>query len=426
MRNRRLIITVIVCLALIIAVLPLLSACGEDKEGKTLKVGITTPTTGPAAEKGAPMGDANLDAIKYINEELGGVNGYQIEVVWLDSKYDAAQTVTNINRFMDEGCLLFATSSSKEMTAVAQIANQAEFPGLVCFNAPSLHRPPGHVYGLTPDYGDDWTAFATYYMENIWQGNGKPKMALLLLNNPTGYGARDAARATADDLGIEILWDGQVGKAFEHTTTTTSETETLTRIKAMNPDVLYISSTPAPTAVIVKNAYELGMYPGVTIGCGHASFTKALIDLAGADIVEGIYGVFPTANWGENVPGMAKAMEYAQKEHPKDVGNLDYITAWAQSLIIAEILRLALENAGYDALAEGGVESWRAIEKQGIQKLNNYGVGGLQSPVTYRSGDNRLGNSLRVFQVKNGVISAITDWTEAPLVKYEEFDWFGQ
>jgi len=427
MKNKRLIITLVVCIALILAVLPLVSACGEEsKGGKTLKVGIMTPTTGPAAEKGAPMGDANLDAIKYINTELGGVKGYQIEAIWLDSKYDAAQAVTNVKRFMDEGALLFGTSSSKEMTAVMQIANEAGFSGLVCFNAPNLHRPPQHIYGQTPDYGDDWSAFATYYMKNIWKGTGKPKMALLVLNNSTGYGARDAARAAADGLGIEILWDGQVGKAFEHTTTTTSETETLTRVKAMNPDVIYISSTPAPTAVIIKNAYELGMYPGVTIGCGHASFTKALVDLAGADIVEGVYGVFPTASWGDNVPGMAKLVEYAQKEHPKDVGNMDYITAWAQSLVMAEILRLAVENAGYDTLAKGDANAWQAIEKQGIQKLKNYDVGGLQSPVTYTAGDNRLGNSLRVFQVKNGVITAITDWTKAPLVKYEEFDWFGQ
>jgi branched-chain amino acid transport system substrate-binding protein len=279
---------------------------------------------------------------------------------------------------------------------------------------------------LTPDYGDDWTAFATYYMENIWEGAGKPKMALMLLNNSTGYGARDAARAAADNLGIEILWDGEVGKAFEHTATTTSETEALTRIRAMDPDVIYISSTPAPTSVIIKNASELGIYPGVTIGCGHASFTKALVDLAGADIVEGVYGVFPTVSWGENVPGMAKVVEYAEREHPNDVGNMDYITAWAQSLIMAEVLRLALDNAGYDAIAAGDAAAWEVIEEQGIQKLNNYDVGGLQGPVKYNSGDNRLNNSLRLFQVQDGVITAITDWIQAPLVKYEEFDWFGQ
>ena len=33
---------------------------------------------------------------------------------------------------------------------------------------------------------------------------------------------------------------------------------------------------------------------------------------------------------------------------------------------------MAVKNAGYDTLAKGGVESWRAMETQGIQKLKDY------------------------------------------------------
>ena len=418
MKNKRLlIVTAVTCLALMLAVLPAISACGPKEP--TLKIGIMTPSTGPAAEKGAPMGHANLDCIKYINDELGGVGGYKIEAVWLDSKYDANQVVTNVKKFMDKDCLLFGTASSKEMSAAMEIANRAEFPGLVCFNAPVLHRPPQHIYGQMTDYGDDWTAFARYYMENIWKGPGKPKMALHLLNNTTGYGARDAAKAAAGELGIDII------SVDEHKTDTTSEMDSLTRIKASNPDVLYISSTPAPTALIIKNAVDLGLYPGITIGLGHASITKALVDIAGADVVEGVYGVFPTVNWGDNVPGMAKMTEYCQKLHPDDYGNMDYITSWAQSLIMAEIVRLAVTNAGYEVLDKGGVEAWRAVEKYGIQKLN-YDVKGLHGPVSYTPGDNRLAKSLRIFQIQKGAIAPITDWIEAPLVKYEEFDWFGK
>ena len=366
------------------------------------------------------MGHANLDAIKYINEELGGAGGYPIEVVWLDNAYDAAKMVTNVNKFMDDGCLMFTTASSAMMTACMEIANRAEFPGMASFNAPILHRPPKHIYGQMPDYGDDWAAFAKYYMDNIWQGSGKPRMALHLLNNTTGYGALDAAKAAADELGVELILPAE-----EHTTDTISEIESLTRIKEQNPDVLYISSTPAPTALIMKNAVEIGLYPDVTIGLGHAGITKALVDIAGADVVEGVYGVFPTVNWGDNVPGMAKMTEYCQSEHPDDYGNMDYITSWAQSLIMAEILRVAEQNVGYDALAKGGEEAWQAIETQGIQKLN-YDVEGLHGPVIYTPGDNRLSKSVRIFQVQSGNIVPITDWIEAPLVKYEEFEWFGQ
>lgn len=423
MKGKRLSITVSTfILAMMLILTPILSACGAPKAqpGQVLKIGMMTPSTGIAAEKGSVMGHANLDAIEYINNELGGAGGYKIEVEWVDSGYDAAKVTTITKKFIDDGCLLFTVASSTEMTWAMELAKRAGIPGIAAFTSPNLYRPPENIYGQMPDYGDDWVAFAEYYMKNIWKGSGKPKMALHLLNNPTGYGARDAAKAMADKLGIEIV------STDEHTATTISEVESLTRIKAKNPDVLYISSTPKPTAVIIKNARELGMYPSITIGLGHAGITKALVDIAGSDIVEGVYGVFPTVNWNDNVPGMAKMKEYAQRLHPNDVGNMDYITSWAQSLVAAEILRLAVKNAGYDVLAKGGEEAWKAIETQGIQKLKNFDVGGLHGPVTYTPGDNRLSKSLRIFQIKKGAITPVTGWQETPTIKYEEFDWFGK
>ncbi len=423
MRKGKLIISVAaLCLVVLVTVVPFLGACTPKQSAteQVLKVGMITPSTGPAAEKGAPGGHGVLDAMEYINKEAGGAAGHPIKVLWYDSGYDSAKVVTLVKSLMDDGALMFTTHASKEMSAAMEIANRAEFPGMATFTAPNLYRPPEHIYGQMPDYGDDWGAFANYYMKNIWKGTGKPKMALHLLNNSTGYGARDAATALADKFGIEIV------ATEEHTATTTSEIESLSRIKAKNPDVLFISSTPAPTAVIIRNAKDLGLYPKMPIACAHASFTKALIDIAGADVVEGVYGVFPTVTWEDNVPGLAKAKEYVQKNNPKDFGNMDYLSTWTTSLIVAEILRLAVENAGYDVLAKGNVDSWRAVEKQGIQKLKDFKVGGIHGPVTYTPGDNRLDKYIKMYVIKNGQITTIGDWVEAPLVKYEDFPWWGK
>lgn len=420
-RTKLVIVAAVVCLALLIMALPFAGACGPKAQpGQELKVGLLICYTGPAAEKGNPMGNGKLDAWKYVNDELGGIEGYKVNPMWYDTEYDATKVVTFLKKVMDDGALLWTTNSSKEGAAAKENANRAGFPGIVCFSSPVCVHPPEHVYAQMADYGDDWAAFAAYYMKNIWKGTGKPKMALHLLNNPTGYGARDAARALADSLGIEIV------ATEEHTATTTSEMESLTRIKGKNPDVLFISSTPAPTAVIIKNAKDLGMYPAIPIACAHASFTKALVDIAGAAVVEGVYGVYPTVNWGDDVPAMAKMTEYCQKYHAKDYGNMDYITSWAETLIVAEVLKNAVKGAGYDVLAKGDATSWQAIETEGIQKLDDFKAGGLHAPVSYTPGDNRLSNAVRVFQIKSGVLTPITGWTEAPLVKYEELPWFGK
>lgn len=399
----------LMCLVLVATLLGACTSTAEEPGTKApLKIGMSTPSTGVAAEKGAPMGHANVDCIKYVNDELGGVDGHEVEALWLDNGYDASKAVTIVNRFVDEDCLLFTVASSGMMTAMMGIANENELSGFAAFSSPNLTQPPQHIYGQTPDYGDDWAAFAKYYLDNIWKGTGKPKMALHLLDNSTGAGARMAAEAGAEDMGIELRDEW----IFEHPATTSSETTSLTTLPD-DIDILYISSTPAPTAIVIKSAVELGMYPGMTIACGHAGFTSALVELAGADIVEGVYGVYPTVGWDDDVPAMAKMTEYCQKYHPDDYGNMDYIISWAQSLITAEILRLAVENAGADNLTP------HVVEAQGLKKLKNFDVGGLHGPVSYTPGDNRLSKSVRVFRIDDGVLEPITGWVESPFISYE-------
>ncbi len=399
-------LSALICMTLIIAAIPFLSGCTSGDKEETLKVGFSICYTGVAASKGQPMGNAKLDSMKYINEELGGVAGYQIEVIWRDNQYDASKATTIINELINAGCLMFTTNSSAMMTASAETANREEFPGFAVFSAPALTNPPKHIYAQMPDYGDDWAAFADYYLENIWEGTGKPKMALHLLNNSTGAGARAAAEALADEMGIEIV------AIEEHNSTTISEIDSITRIMTKDPDILYISSTPQPTSIIVQNAVEKGLYPGITIACGHASFTSVLVELAGTD-AEGVYGVYPTVNWGDDVPAMEKMTEYCLEIHPDDYGNMDYITSWAEGLIVAEILRLAVEAVGIENLTP------QAVEEYGFKMLNNFDVGGLHGPVSYTEGDNRLSKSVRVFQIQNGEIKPITGWIEAPQIPYE-------
>ncbi len=165
---------------------------------------------------------------------------------WYDTNYDSQKATAIAKKLMEDGCMFFTVVASKDASASKEIANRAGFPGLVCFSSPSLTHPPQHIYAQLPDYGDDWAAFSRYYLKNIWKGEGKPKMALELLNNSTGYGVRDAARAAADQLGIEIV------DTEEHSATTISETDALNRIKSKNPNVLVYLQYACPNGDPIK------------------------------------------------------------------------------------------------------------------------------------------------------------------------------
>ena len=97
---------------------------------KALKLGLNLCVTGPQAAKCTVMSHGKMDCFKYINEELGGVSGYKIDVHWYDNSYDAAKAATIQNKLMDEGCLFFTTNASTDMGYVMEIANRAGFPGM--------------------------------------------------------------------------------------------------------------------------------------------------------------------------------------------------------------------------------------------------------------------------------------------------------
>ena len=161
------------------------------------------------------------------------------------------------------------------------------------------------------------------------------------------------------------------------------------------------------------------------VACAHASFTKALVDLAGKNVSEGVYGVFPTVNWGDNVPGMAKMTEYAKSRHPEYIGNGDYITGWASSLINAEIIKQALKNSNVDILSKGDANAWQSVETKGFMNVKGYDVQGLHGPVDLSNPlDKRGSKSVKIFQIQNGEIVSLTDWVDAPFIDYSKYEWF--
>jgi branched-chain amino acid transport system substrate-binding protein len=408
------ILALVISLVIILALAAACSGGSPSTAGKELKVGLITPSTGKVSFKGIPGEHGFTDAVSYINNELGGVNGYKIKPLWFDSAYDSNNTATAVENLKDQGALMFVTMSSTEMDYAKAIANRAEFPGMATFTAASNYRPPAHIYGQMPDYGDDWVAFANYYMANIWKGPGKPKMALHLINNVTGTSVRDAAKLKAESMGIDVV------DVEEHTGTEVSMMDSMTRIKGLNPDVLFISSVDKPTYLILKAARDLGLTPKLTVGLAHATYSKPLVDMAGADLLEGIYVSLPWVTWDGNAPGLVKVKEYVQKNNPKDEGDGNYLSMWAGALVVSQILKNAVQNAGYDVLAKGDVNSWKAIETKGIQKLNGYNVEGLHGAVSYTPGDNRLAKTLKMYTVKGGKLTAISDWVDAPVTKYED------
>jgi branched-chain amino acid transport system substrate-binding protein len=374
-----------------------------------LKIGALAPITGPAAGKGTPMYHGEQDYFRYINDEMGGIQGYPIAATFYDTQYNSDLARQYYKEAVGSGALLITAMSSKETVACRCLFDEDEMPFIHAYSSPPCLHPPGHAYATLPAQGgDDCAAFMNWLHDS---GQTPCNLALYGLNNATGWSARDAARALAETLGISVVG------YWEHTAGVTPEaaTATLQQIQVQNPDWLYVSSTPAPSATIAKAAHDLGMTTGICLG--QAGAFKSFIDLAG-EAAEGVYGMQGMVLWGADVPGMAKAMEYCHKFHPEDEGNLDYLAGWHLGMCAAQALSEALDRVKFKELTP------QKVEEKGVQNVS-FDAGGLTSWVDWTDDYDRRGaKSANLCVVGNGEWVLVEPWLEAPLIRYEDYDWF--
>lgn len=71
-------------------------------------------------------------------------------------------------------------------------------------------------------------------------------------------------------------------------------------------------------------------------------------------------------------------------------------------------------------------ERWKTIEEEGFAKLEPYDMEGLMGTLTASTEkDHRLIKDVKIYQIQGGeIVPVTTGWVKAPLIPYEDFDWF--
>ncbi|MFC1911010.1 ABC transporter substrate-binding protein [Chloroflexota bacterium] len=377
---------------------------------KPLNIACLSPITGPAAEKGSAIYHGQQDYIRYINDS-GGINGHPINAIFYDDEYNDI-VAQQIYDQVSDSVLLMTSSSSKITVALESRFNSDEMPFISAYSTASLLQPPEHAYATLPTYRDGFAAFVEWLYEEGMTGMTPPvKIAMYGLNNQTGFDAYHGALKVAenDPTNIDILGP------WYHTATVTylEATATLNAILAQdpNPDWIYISSTPSPAATIVEAARDIPSLAGTNICLGQAGGNQAFIWAAGSD-ANGVYAMQTTNGWGTDVPGMAKAIEYAQTYHPEDIGKLDYLEGWQLGMCTAEALRNTLTSVNYNDLTP------QMVEEYGLSQVS-FAAGELTSWVDWTDENDRRGaKALHLAQVQDEewVLLLDGEWIEAPLL----------
>jgi len=312
--------------ALAFAALPARAAkqYGPGVTDKAIKIGNTSPYTGPASSYGT-IGKSQAAYYRMINEQ-GGVNGRQIDFISYDDGYLPPKTVEMTRKLVEEDQVLAIASplGTPTNSATWHYMNQKKVPQLfIASGATKWDDPKDHPWtiGWQPNYQSEGRIYATYILSAKPDG----KIGVLYQNDDAG---KDYLKGLTDGLTAKGKASMIKDAAAYEPTDPTIDSQ-IVGMKAAGCDVLVTASIPKMAAQAIRKAAEIEWTP-LHVLASVANSVGATLKPAGLDLSKGIVSDFylkdPTDPQWKDDPGFKAWLAFMDKYYPNgdknDSGNL--------------------------------------------------------------------------------------------------------
>ncbi len=173
---------------------------------------------------------------------------------------------------------------------------------------------------------------------------GAESVAIATFPGEYGQDAAAGAKMAADELGLEIVYDGE-GKVTPPTPTnpTPDNSAVAQAIVDANPDWVWVTVNPSTLATLMGQAAARG-FGGKWSGSS-PSYNDLLLTSEVAELIDSSYWISNyTVTTGTDVPGMQEMIDTI-KAYDADARTSDaYVYGWTEAQITDAILRQAADN----------------------------------------------------------------------------------
>ncbi len=211
---------------------------------KTLKIGTMSPLTGPYAADGNDIANGAKAAVAVIESE-GGIPGFdKIEVYPQDTACDPRQAVAAANKLINEGVagVVGAYCSSSTIPA-SEALSEEDIPMLTpaSTNEKVTERGLPYMFRVC-GRDDDQSKIAGKFMTDYLKAK-----TVYIVDDKTTYsqGLAENVSKVAAAGGIKVLYHDHVNQGDK------DFSAVLTKIKAANPDVFYMSLQNSATGSLM-------------------------------------------------------------------------------------------------------------------------------------------------------------------------------
>ena len=241
---------------LVTSVLVFLAALTWAADQKQIKVGAAINLTGPASSWGKFHEKGQRDYFQYVNEVKGGVHGYKIEMITVDTAYKVPEAQAAVRKFvMQDKVDMIATWGAGEGLAAKPIIQEYKVPTINFSTSwEILEKPIDYMYLPFGSYKMDCHAVLEY-IKAIHKGKEAPKVGLLTYNNAYGRSIHAPSQEYAKQLGINLV-------AIEEFPPRTVDLNTeLLRLQKKGAEYIFIQMLPSAIITAFKSADRIKYNP---------------------------------------------------------------------------------------------------------------------------------------------------------------------
>ena len=246
-----------------------------------IKLGQSTPLSGPASAFGAGAGRAVLGYFQMVNE-AGGINGRKIAFTQLDNAYNAPKAVEQSRKLIEEIGVLaeVGTIGTAPNVAIQKYLNSNKVPQLFITAGGRRFNDPKNfpwTVPLYPDFETEGAVVAKYLLKT------KPDARIGILFQNDDYG-KDYVRGLKAGLGAK---SGQIIVEASYELADPTIDSQILKLKAAGIDTLIDQSAAKTAAQAIRKVHELGWKPLHIIGGSTASL-ETVLRPAGLDASKGL------------------------------------------------------------------------------------------------------------------------------------------
>ncbi len=321
-------------------------AAVQAKKPDSIIIALLGDLTGPYAPIVGPMAPGTEDAIRYVNDELGGINGVKIKLIIRDNTGKAALGLQQYAELigMKPKPLFFGVPHTPTAEALRAKVLADDVLGFFPSSIEDIF-PVGNTVGFYALYPSHAALFVKWLKEG-WTKKRNPRVGIITWD--TSYGRAILTPEFYDyakKIGVDIVATELFGVRDVDITTQ------MVRIRSKKPDWLL---TNCLSLSILKAVNELNMDVRLANSVGGG---WGVVRLA-PELHENCIDINSVASYDNlDHPGIRKILEYHKKykRSLKEQTNF-YIYGWQYVLMVHKVIQDAVAKVGWDNLDTAAIK----------------------------------------------------------------------